>query len=76
MKMLDELREILPEGNFKKQPDSALEEILKLEKKYSVNTQDVLNDESLVRREIADRWIQLLETYLLFKGEMSKINKV
>lgn len=75
--MLNQLKDILPSENFKVQPDAAHQELLLLESEYNINTSEFLKNPVCVEqipREIRDKWINTLETFLNFDGSMEDIN--
>lgn len=75
--MLRELKEVIPAENFKIQPAAAREEILRLEKKYNVNTSDFIKNGVLIadtREDISEKWLNELETFITFNGNMGDLN--
>lgn len=74
-KMLEEVRSILPEENFQLQPETAEKELLGLEKKYKINTKDVLENICPILSEVdLNKWLRSYETFIDFNGDKTKLN--
>lgn len=75
--IVTELQKIIPEENFRKQPEHAMKEIVALEAKYRLNTVDVLttlhNDN--IAEDDLDNWLDAYDTFCLFGGDEDDINK-
>lgn len=75
--IIAELQKIIPEENFRQQPEHAMKAILHLEAKYQLNTVDVLT--TLHNERIADgdleSWLNEFDTFCLFGGEEDTINQ-
>lgn len=75
--ILKQLKEFLPEENFKVQPDTARQEILNLEKMYNVNTKDFFENPEfakLIPEEICEKWINTFDTFITFGGSIDELN--
>lgn len=77
--MMKALKKIVPKENFRKEPETALGELIALERKHQINTQDLLasgfNHPSLTEEDIYE-WINTFETFELFKGDLSLLNSI
>lgn len=75
-KVIEQLKELVDEDNFYKQPETALKEIVKLENIYRVNTKDMLkgNYTEYILKEDVSKWVSLYQTYKNFGGEDKKLN--
>lgn len=69
--IISELQNILPQENFKIQPNAALSEIKAFESKYNVNTQTFLENglNGIINEEDSHKWLLACETALLFSED-------
>lgn len=82
--IINKFKEILPESNFKIEPESSLNELLQLETKYNMNTNDAIKLYVELDEEVhfSDKynyllhWINEFRTYEIFKGDLTLINKI
>lgn len=75
--ILRQLKEILPAENFKVQPDTARNELIQLEKKYNINTNEFLNmpiEDTEITEEVREEWINKLDTFINFGGSIEELN--
>lgn len=76
-KIVAELQKIIPEENFRQQPEHATGVILQLEAKYRLNTVDLstalYNDG--IEEDDLNNWFDAFDTFLLFGGDEEDINK-
>jgi hypothetical protein len=70
-KLLNELKKIVPKENFFKEPETSFNELKEFELRYNISTFDFINkniDISHIPIEVQERWINTLETHLVFGG--------
>lgn len=75
---LRQLKDIIPIENFKAQPAVALDELLKLERDYKLNTSTFINDiksTTTIPDEVREKWINTLDTFINFDGSMEDLNQ-
>lgn len=76
--MLEQLKNILPEDNFKIQPATAQKELLQLEREYKINTSDFIKGSTLVTipDEVCEKWINTLDIFINFDGSIEDLNQL
>lgn len=75
--VMKQLRDIVPSDNFQEQPKTARNDLINLEKKYSVNTSDFTEkkvDISHIPLNVRDDWLETLDTYFFYDGLVEDIN--
>lgn len=73
-----ELKKVVPESQFRKEPEHARNALLALEAKHNLNTVDFLNRTRIeeLDEDTQFDWLNEYETYLLFKGKDKDINSI
>lgn len=77
--MLTELKKLLPNAEIRKQPQTALNDLLHLEKKFNINTEDVINrtgtlNKSNISEKVIENWIFTFRIFKTHKGDLNTIN--
>ena len=75
--ILDELKEMLPEGNFQVQPKASKNKLMKMENEYGMTTREFIEmkkDISHISEDERYCWLNTLETYCNFGGIIEGIN--
>lgn len=77
LQIVDELKKIIPESNFYKQPEASQHKLSEFERKYSMSTFEFVNLKkdisSITELERLD-WLDTMETYCNFGGIIEGIN--
>lgn len=76
--LMEQLRSLVPEENFKRQPETAKQKIIDLEQHYKVNTSSMLRGvkKEYIPEEIIDIWINEYQTFKNFGGEINELNHI
>lgn len=77
--MLQKLQKLLPNAEVRKQPQTALSELLQLEKQFQINTSDVINRTSVLEKsnipeKVIENWIFTFRIFKTHKGNLDDIN--
>ncbi|MGE6370619.1 hypothetical protein ACQKDB_15945 [Planococcus kocurii] len=74
--IIKELRKIVPEANFRRQPDYSISFIVKMENMYKLNTSDFVskNYDIEISEDDTFDWLNEFENFLMFKGDANYIN--
>lgn len=68
--LVNELKDLLPPENFKKQPEEVIKVVREYENKYGIDTKSFLLCKGSVSEEDCDTWLSAYQTALLFGGEV------
>ncbi|WGT37922.1 hypothetical protein QH639_19160 [Lysinibacillus sp. 1 U-2021] len=75
--IIDELKKILPESNFYKQPETSKHKLSEYERKYEMSTFEFVN----LKKDISNiseierlDWLDSMETYCNFGGIIEGVN--
>lgn len=69
------LKSFIPEENFRKEPEASTKELIALENKYKVTTDDAINARVDLSEEVREEWLNHFDNFVLFGGDMEKINQ-
>ena len=74
--ILKELKKIVPKENFFKEPETSFNKLKAFELLYNISTFDFINknkDISQIPIEAQDKWLNTIETHLVFGGNIEGI---